>query len=1015
MALFTSLGVAAFLGVGASFFTGAIAFGLNAVVGIGISLAARAISGGTKKPQAAQADRFSVQGKLQAAGDVPRSFNLGYSATAGSLVYANTWGEPNQTPNAYLTQVIALADLPGGQLVEFWVNGELCTLGPVQNALLGAPALQYRQADGTDRLWVRYHDGSQTTADELCVTRASSTERPYESTRVGTGVAYVVITAFVDDKAFTGFPTFKFAVSGIPLYDVSKDSTAGGSGSHRWADRSTWGGDGDNLPAVQIYNVLRGVSFGGTWLYGLQNIAGARLPAANWIAQIAKCRDAIQGENGLEPTYRAGGQINVDAQIANTIEALLTACQGRLSEIGGFYKVHLGPPDSPTFGFTDADILSTEEQTYRPFFALADSINGIAAKYPLPAEAWNTKVAPPLLRTDLEEKDGDRRLLANPSFDFVPYSAQVQRLMSSALEEAQRARTHTLTLPPEYWIVEPGDVGTWSSARNGYIDKMFRADGVVDRANLDVGVSLTEVDPSDYDWDHDADFENVTSGPTVLPRPDAQGIRDWYAEGTTIDDPNGIARRPAIRLEWDGNVPAVVGIEYEIRLTSDHSRVTEGASPPGTLEVGAIIVSQSILPKVNYQARGRYIPTAPRDMLWSAWLDVLTPDVNITLADFDAGLRDLVTRQITEANARVAQVEDLVASLMVDQDAHNRIERFKNRELLEYREADLSASIETVSTIASSTESAFASYQITVNAQLGALSATTTTTASSLASLNSAYSSYVITTNASLNGLSSSITTTQTAVAGINGQLAASYGVSLDVNGYMSGFKLLNGGGTSAFIIRADLFQIAVPGTSSGTPQTVFQLAFVNGIAKIAFRGDMLADGTITARNIVAGQVTAVHMAANSITAANGAIENLAVQSFKIGDNAVTVPGVALDGGVYGGPSSGSGNYCFLQMYVDTTGLAGKPMTAIVQGIYNSVPTNGITNCSLYVGNQSTGQTFELSTRNNNQNGSWSMPMMGAYTFTGNGGIVSLLFYFGIGWNNASFGNMVITASIGKR
>ena len=149
--------------------------------------------------------------------------------------------------------------------------------------------------------------------------------------------------------------------------------------------------------------------------------APARLPAANWIAQIAKCRASITGEDGLEPTYRSGGQINVNTQPANAIEALLTACQGRLSEIGGFYKIHLGAPDSPTFSWTDADLLSTEQQIYRPFFSLADSVNGIQGTYPSPDEGWETATAPPLYRTDLEVRDGNRRLMAAPQFDFVPY------------------------------------------------------------------------------------------------------------------------------------------------------------------------------------------------------------------------------------------------------------------------------------------------------------------------------------------------------------------------------------------------------------------------------------------------------------------------------------------------------------------------------------------------------------------------------------------------------------------
>ncbi|UGX98225.1 phage tail protein [Bradyrhizobium barranii subsp. barranii] len=519
MAIFTAIATA----ISAAFFAGS-AIATSIIAGglaLATSYAVRALTG--QPQQQSGADAFGVQGKLAGGGDVPRSFGLGYHVTAGSLVYANTWGNGYDTPNAFLSQVIAVSDLPGERLVGLWVNGAKVTLGEARASVLGADSMGYavpeyirpHNGEGAPlpHLYVKFYDGTQTGAD-LVMLNVSSAQRPYTSAHVGKGVCYVVIHAFNDENLWSGFPTFKFELSGVPLYDPSRDSTVGGSGSQTHGDYGdpsiVRGGDGDNFPAVQIYNLLLGFYYNGAWLYGLQNTSAARLPVSNWIAQIDKCRSTVIGASGPEPSYRTGGQINVNAQLANAIEAFLTGCQGRISEIGGFYKIHLGAPDTPTFTFSDGDILSTETQVYRPFFSLADSVNGIQATYPDPVQGWNTATAPPYYREDLEVLDGDRRLMADPSFDFVPYAEQAQRLQKSAIEEAQRARTHTLSLPPAFWIVEPGDVGEWTSQRNGYDAKQFRVDAMVDRANLDVILSLTEVDPSDYDWDSDADFTPVT-------------------------------------------------------------------------------------------------------------------------------------------------------------------------------------------------------------------------------------------------------------------------------------------------------------------------------------------------------------------------------------------------------------------------------------------------------------------------------------------------------------------------
>jgi hypothetical protein len=843
MPIFTAIAgfIAGVVGITSTFITGAIAFGLEAATAIGLSYAAQALAG-NKQTTSSQTDSFAIQGTINAGGDVPRSFNVGFSMTAGSLVYANTAGyagtatqdSPQGTPNAYLFQVIALSDLPGCQLAQFWVNGQACNLVGNNSDEFGRAVNEYTK-DGTPHLYVKYYDGTQTTVDPvLTAVFGGDPNRPYASTRVGTGICYAVVTAIAESTLFNGFPSFKFGLTGIPLYDPTRDSTNGGSGSQRYSTPSTWGGDGDSLPAVQIYNILRGITYNGRWVYGLQDMTQARLPAINWNAQINKCRAGITGVTGPEPTYRSGGQINVSAQPANTIQTLLTACQGKLAELGGFYKIHLGAPDTPSFSFTDDDILSTEQQDFTPFFGLADTVNGMTATYPSPAQGWNTVSAPAIYRSDLETRDGNRRLLANVSFDFVPYDAQVQRLMSSAIDEAQRARRHTLVLPPEFWIVEPGDVGAWTSARNGYANKQFRVDGAVDKANLDVGFSLTEVDPSDYDWDHAADFQPVTTGPTIIVRPAPQGVVDWFAGPATVNDASGTPRRPAIRLSWDGTLLDIKGIQYQVRLAATQDIVLVGRSDQ--YEAGALLISQNLLPNVAYQVQGQYIPSAPRDMLWSDWLNVTTPDIRLSLSDFEDSLAAMVD-SIQNVNVdELNQAINLIASLVANQDARNWIDKKEVRSQLNALAGNANAQIATLQQAMVDDETAFANFQTTVSATFGP--------------------SF------------SSVNTVSSAVATLNGYAAAQWSVTVDVNNYVVGVNLINGGeGTSEFTVTSDKFQVALPGVSGGAPKPVFTIANVNGTPQIGIRSNMFLDGSITATKIATGTLSAIVANLGTVTA----------------------------------------------------------------------------------------------------------------------------------------------------
>lgn len=657
MPIFTALftGIAAIAGSVSTFFAGLGAFGsalLKIGLSIGLNLLSQALAGKPKPPG------FSVQGRLQSGGDLPRSFLLGNCATAGSLVYANGWGDAGGAPNGYLTQVIALSDKPVSGINNLWVNGEKVTVlwAEPDDDGMGFPVEEYRK-DGKDHLWINFYDGTQTAADPFMVSTVSRPEdgREYGADRIGYGMAYAIMHARVHDELWTGFPNFKFELRGLALYDISQDTTAGGDGDQRWDDPSTWGGPGDLLPAVQLYNILRGITdYGGGWLYGLQGLTAARLPAGNWIAAIGKCSLEIAGPegSGVEPQYRAGGEIQVGAELAVAIEALLTTCAGRLTEVGGVYTMHAGAADAAAFVIEDGDILSTEEQTFTPFFGLDQTINGISVRYPNPAEGFNIKVAPPLYRTDLEELDGGRRLMADVSLDLVPYAWQAQRLQRSTLEEARRFRRHTIVLPPKFWSAAvPNAYFEWGSARNGYVTKLFRIDGAIDKSNCDVIVDCTEVDPADYDPDF-GDYVPPIDVPPVIVRPSPQVIVDWYAVGVILEGDDG-SQRPGIQLSWDGDQDDINGVEWEVRLDGDESGELVHNGGTSHYEVGTAIITQALIRATAYEVRGRYVSNSGRAQSWSAWLDVTTPDVAIVTVPGDI-LDGLIDRAKLSAAFRSA-------------------------------------------------------------------------------------------------------------------------------------------------------------------------------------------------------------------------------------------------------------------------------------------------------------------------------------------------------------------------
>lgn len=112
------------------------------------------------------------------------------------------------------------------------------------------------------------------------------------------------------------------------------------------------------------------------------------------------------------------------------------------------------------------------------------------------------------------------------------------------------------------------------------------------------------------------------------------------------------------------------------------------------------------------------------------------------------------------------------------------------------------------------------------------------------------------TLSATIGGNFSTVNTISAAYANINGTLAATYGVTLDVNGYVSGFQALNGGSAgSAFNVRADAFNLVMPNFSA-TP--VLRVSNVNGTPTLAFDGRIIADGTVLNGSVANENITTV-------------------------------------------------------------------------------------------------------------------------------------------------------------
>lgn len=637
-------------GIGAMLIKAAFGIALQ----IGSSLLQRAMA--KRQPQP------GISGQLQVGGNNSLSFVVGTYATAGSLEYTGEFGgNSGDTPNANHVQVVTVSDLPQGIIgSRIWINGQKCEIDfSVTHGLRGHPVKEFRKK-GKDYLWIKPYDGSQTAADPYLLDKfGARPEKPWLSDMIGHGLTGFILTARVNRKLLTSLPAARVEPAALPLYDPRKDSTVGGSGSHRWGVPSTY--EPTSNPAVIIYNILRGIWYGGELIYG-PAIPATRLPLASWFAAMNECDMPVGGE----PQFRGGYEIKTaEHEPIGVIQELLKGCNGKMIESGGVYKIHVGAPALPAAYIGDEDFVVTDEQEFEPFPGLENTFNGASANYPEPEAGWEMKDAPQRLFPAFEAEDDGRRLLAEFQFNAVPFPVQVQRLMKSMVEDGRRFRKHRGTLGPWAFALEPMDTISWTSAREGYSAKLFQLESMDDQVNGNQAVAFRETDPADFDWNAGTDELPWTVGPLVPQWPAAQSAEGFDAQPAIYTDDESREKRPSIRVSYSGDQDDVEAVDVRVYLRSTGELWYTARLPYGPTEtdVGAPIVTKSeilsayFVPNTEYEVEGEFVPFSGRDTVPSSRIVVLVPNVLID-ARYDVLEGSVVASTIAANSISAAKLMD---------------------------------------------------------------------------------------------------------------------------------------------------------------------------------------------------------------------------------------------------------------------------------------------------------------------------------------------------------------------
>lgn len=830
----------------------------QAIIGVGLSLGASYLANRLRpKAQNGAAPPGGVSLSLRLESNESRQFAFGTIASEGSLKYHNVYG-PNG--NDYVQLVFALADHECEDVLGCWVDGRWRTFGSHQST---SDVEGYRLSGYDGYIWVEPHLGAWGQAADADLV-AHALGDPWASANRGRGVCYVRVTVkYSPDKFPNGLPSFRWKFKGAKLYDWRKDSTAGGSGAHRWGVESTY--EWTPNPVVIRYNFRRGITTNGIRLCGM-NTPALAMPLPKWTAAANVCEEAVARKaGGTEWRYQAHGIFECASDHDGFLRDLSAAIGGEEIDSGGVFVPLPGAAGSVVASLTDGDLIARSAVEYTPRLGQAELVNAVFGSFSDPANLYEQSALPPRISPTDALEDGGAELHEHYSLAYVTSHSQGQRILEIFRRRNRYQRKVSCRLRSRFALLEAGDWITWTSSRYGFSAMTFEVEQVVLARDLTVSVVLREVATGIFSWTASTDELDPES-----PKPVGAGgstfttLDSFALANVDIVAGGGAATRPGLRATWSPVTdPTVTGVEIVFRRVGD----TVELPVPTVLDpsTGACTWATSVQGDTIYEARARPIVQPARAVAWTGWATSGTatePQVvavaafaqtvdpeGLPPAELDAQSQkelELVTAVDTVAGSLAGAVKELRTEL-------DAIARASMTGLLTGTEAKARVSVERSERI--SAQAALAEQITTTIALIGSNAASIEQRFTAQAGINGATAQALETLTTVVDGQAVTVSILQTSIGGIEGRI----GMAVNANGHLVGLVQLDGSALgSNLTIVADYLKIARSDITGGDPVPVFALGEVDGVTKLVLRGDMVADGGISARHLDVVSLSAI-------------------------------------------------------------------------------------------------------------------------------------------------------------
>ncbi|MGU3577105.1 hypothetical protein ACLBWZ_16440 [Brucellaceae bacterium C25G] len=599
--------------------------------------------------------------EVQYGANIPRSVILGTCATEGHHVYRNNYGSGGRL----IQDVFVLSSFRITSVPRVRYNGKWRKLVSQDADGFWLIPNEGTSNDDHDNVKVKFYYGSMDQQADPTLIAHSRPSGRWTSAHRGTGVAYAIVWSELrkNGDGLTSPAKLLFEVVGAPLYDWRKDSSVGGSGSHRWDNQATW--EYSDNPVVQLYNLERGF-FNGTQRMVGKAVRASRLPLAEY-SQAANICDEQMLDGSKR--YRAhaiakdGPGANHDANITPILEAM---CGAWVERVDGEFPI-VGAPQAVVATITDDDIAIGAPLRFSAKRRRVELINTVAASYLSPDDFYETKDA--ATRIDNGALAEDRETLAST----IPYGAvtdvrQVDRLADIAIRGARYQASAEITVHPKFLDkIKEGRWIRWNSKKYG--DRIYQVltrtlGGLNTDGVRNISLALQEISNGVFD---PTAYETTPPNIIVIPAPQYLAEVQGFDVLPIIVKADGLGEIAAARLLWSQiDDISVIGVDIEYWPSNDPSQVFHKFV---TSDITSVTITEGLTSLTEWFVRTRLRVDNGRNVVWSAARGFKTLDAQGDrppidydgLADDLSGYLGWIGPQLREIIRQAEELATLVA------------------------------------------------------------------------------------------------------------------------------------------------------------------------------------------------------------------------------------------------------------------------------------------------------------------------------------------------------------------